>query len=189
MMTNQAARGTGPAMSAFTPQNATPSLRQAVQLWDSRPNHPCSKCSHHHLKLSLPHDLRPRQVEATLLVNVLPPCHICIPWCPLPLNHHSLSVIGPGPHGCSVVAGRRHCCSTPQPLNHSRRPDWPGAASAPAQPRLPGALSGSQRLRTSLQGCLYHCLMSCFSDSQVGMAACRPWILKVLDNVAAEPSF
>lgn len=174
MMTNQAARGTGPAISALTPRNATPFLRQAVQLWDSRPNHPCSKCSHHHLKLSLPHDLRPRQVEATPLVNVLPPCHICIPWCPLPLNHHSLSVIGPGPHGCSVVAGRRHCCSTPQPLNHSRRPDWPGAASAPAQPGLPGALSGSQRLRTSLRGRLYHCLMSCFSSSQVGMAACWP---------------
>lgn len=115
--------------------------------------------------------------------GALPSRHICIPWCPLPLNYHSLSVTGPGPHGCSVVAGRRHCCSTPQPLNHSRRPDWPGAASAPAQPGLPGALSDNQRLRTSLQGRLYHCLKSCFSGSQVGMAARYPWILKVLEDV------
>lgn len=56
MMTTQAAQGTGPAVSSFTPRHAAPSLRRAVQRWDSRPSHPCSKFSHHHSNYPSPHD-------------------------------------------------------------------------------------------------------------------------------------
>lgn len=108
-----------------------------------------------------------------------PTRHICTPQGQFPLNLHSLSVTGPGPHGCSVVARRRHCCSTPQPLSHSRRPDWPGAALAPAQPGVPGALSGSLRLRILLQGRLSQCLMAGFSESQVPIATGWHWVLSL----------
>lgn len=176
-MTTQAAQGTGPAVSSFTPRHAAPSLRRAVQRWDSRPSHPCSKFSHHHSNYPSPTTLRPRPAEAKP--------HMCPPQCRFPLDQHSLSVTGPGPHGCSVVARRRHCCSTPQPLSHSRRPDWPGAALAPAQPGAPGALSGSLRLRILLRGRLSQCLMAGFSGSLVATATDWPWVLKVLENEAA----
>lgn len=113
-----------------------------------------------------------------------PTRHICTPQGQFPLNLHLLSVTGPGPHGCSVVARRRHCCSTPQLLSHSRRPDWPGAALAPAQPGVPGALSGSLRLRILLWGRLSQCLMAGFSESQVRIATGWPWVRKVLENEA-----
>lgn len=113
-----------------------------------------------------------------------PTRHICTPQGRFPLNLHLLSVTGPGTHGCSVIARRRHCCSTTLPLSHSRRPDWPGAALAPAQPGVPGPSQAACACASCSGGRLSQCLMAGFSESQERIATGWPWVLKVLENEA-----
>lgn len=141
-MTNGEARDTAPAVGSFTLQHSPPPLRQAAQPWRGRSGHLCPKFSHHHLKLSLPHAPSPPTGRADPPLQAKVSFHQATPLLsrrPPLFYHHSLSVTGPGPHGCSVAARRRHRCSTPRPLSsRRRRRDSPGAADAPAQPGVPG---------------------------------------------------
>lgn len=90
------------------------------------------KFSRHHLKLSIPHAPSPRTGRAHPLTpkseypSTMPPA----------LHHHSLSVTGPGPHGCSVAATT--AAARPGPSITAATVDSPAAVPAPAQPGVPG---------------------------------------------------
>lgn len=142
-MTNGGARDTAPAAGSFTLQRAPRSLPKLSSPDAGPSDHPCPKFPHHHLKLSLPHAPSPPTGRAPPPSLSIPPAGYPLPSRRPPrFHHHSLSVTGPGPHGCSVAARRRHCCSTPRLLSRRRRRrrrgDSPAAAPAPAQPGAPG---------------------------------------------------
>lgn len=143
-MTHGGARDTAPAVGSFSLQRAPPDLPEAVQPWRWRADHSAPNPPIITSNCPSPTPLRLRQAEPTPTPQVEVSLHqeypstspSCLPPCS---HHHSLSVTGPGPHGCSVAARRRHRCYTPRPLSHRRRRrDLPGAAPAPAQPGAPG---------------------------------------------------
>lgn len=114
--------------------------------------------------------------QATPLLSRRPPL----------FHHYSLSVTGPGPHGCSVAARRHHRCSTPGPsvaaaAVGTRREPLMRLRSLECRGPLPTPALAQPAPRRLLQ-----CLMPWTPGSQVDMAAgLEDWL--GLQAVAADP--
>ncbi|KAH0511458.1 GTPase Era, mitochondrial [Microtus ochrogaster] len=123
-----------------------------------------------------PTTLRPRPAEAN-------PPHLHSPGS-IPLK--LALTVGDWARPSWLLRGRP---SPPLPLHAPASQSQPpsglaGSRSSACAAGVPGALSGSLRLRILLRGRLSQCLMAGFSESQVRFATGWPWVLKVSENEA-----